>query len=301
MKIVLKNASKKIKRQASRMLHGSLVIALIVAFGCAELVPRPLPNVVLTSPRNLSILHESSLEVSYLLDNDLPRGMAVALIVNGSDTSLRTRKRSPNIQLSGLAPGICELEVAIVDESGSWTGINDSALIYISSAALSAPSKAKYPAKDGGRGAGAQREHDGRTWPAVALCSDDWGRTADMIPVFPDQAALDRAVSEGWDPGAWGRATVETAADVRRLFDLLDGLNSAGAGGAGGIPPPSHQRVAASPFWVVGGPAYDRMAARWGCPGSPRCRYEERRIDGPDGGPAAHWPHLRGDLRALYR
>ena len=92
-------------------------------------------------------------------------------------------------------------------------------------------------------------------------------------------------------PGSWGRATVETAADVERLLGVIEGLNLDGVSAA-------HQRLVFSPYWMVGGPDYRAMAAL-GCPSGDKCEYRETLIDSSPGAPAA-WPHCRGDLRELY-
>jgi hypothetical protein len=91
--------------------------------------------------------------------------------------------------------------------------------------------------------------------------------------------------------GSWGRATVETAADVERLLDVIEGLNVDGLAAA-------HQRLVLSPYWMVGGPDYPAMAAA-GCPSAATCEYREKLIHNSAGAPSA-WPHCRGDLRALY-
>ena len=253
------------------------VIAGVTVALCA-LSPRPLPSIHILSPRNLSVHHESSIDLAYFVGGILPAGAVVQVVVNGT-AALRTSKYNPTIQLAGLNPGVCEFVVEVLDFLERPVGARDTAMILITSAFLR-----NWTAPDD--------EDLGGPWQAVAFSSDDWGRTADMIPLFADKEALDHAVAEGWDPGSWGRATVETADDVRRLFDMLDDLNAPTLA-------LTHQRIVVSPYWVVGGPAYDLMAQR-GCPSGPGCGYEERRIDNSEGA-AAYWPFLRGDLRELYR
>ena len=99
-------------------------------------------------------------------------------------------------------PGICELTVQVV-HAGEVVA-TATTLFLISSAAVDVR----------GLGSLSPPDPDSEWKAAVAFGSDDWGRTADMIPIFPHHGELDRTEKEGWDPGSWGRATVETAADV---------------------------------------------------------------------------------------
>ena len=256
----------------------SMLSAVMMIPARGGLVPSPAPAVWWLSPRKFEVLHNGDVQATFRLEDAPEHGTSAVLLVNDTEV-LRTTTTQPSVMLSGLAPGICELTVHVLH--GGELIASASTLFLISSAALD-PS---------GLGTQAPPDPDGEWKAAVAFGSDDWGRTADMIPIFPHLGELERTVREGWDPGSWGRATVETAADVERLFDIIDGLNVDGI-------TPAHQRLVLSPYWMVGGPNFTAMAET-GCPSADTCEYRECLIDESTGAPSA-WPHCRGDLRQLY-
>lgn len=244
----------------------------------AGLVPTPAVSVWFLSPRKFEVLHSSDVQATFRLENAPERGTSAVLLVNDTE-ALRTSMRQPSVLLSGLMPGICELTVQVLRDGEVVASA--STLFLISSAA----------ADPRGLGSVAEPDPDGEWRAAVAFGSDDWGRTADMIPIFPHLDELHRTEKEGWDPGSWGRATVETAADVERLFDVVEGLNVDGV-------TPAHQDLVLSPYWMVGGPDYSAMSNS-GCPSGDGCKYKETMLHDSPGAPSG-WPHCRGDLRQLY-
>ena len=269
-------------RPAQRARAGALAAlsllggALLMSSAQAGLVPAPPPAVWFVSPRQFEVLHTDEVQATFRIENAPPSqggDAGAVLLVNGTE-ALRTATTQPSVTLSGLAPGICELTVQVLHEHAVVASA--SALFLISSAARDAR----------GMGSPTEPDADGEWTAAVAFGSDDWGRSADTIPVFPHQGELDQTRRQGWDPGAWGRATVETAGDLERLFDLLEGLNVDGL-------TPVHQRVVLSPYFVVGGPDF-RAMAHTGCPGRARCAYRETLLHQSAGPPAA-WPHCRGE------
>eukprot|EP00871_Galdieria_phlegrea_P000971 jgi/Galph1/1875/GphlegSOOS_G561.1 len=124
----------------------------------------------------------------------------------------------------------------------------------------------------------------------VTISSDDWGRFADSVPLFPDklfkEQNLDIVNSKGTP---WEYGTVETKSDLLRLQSLLEELNQ---------DVPNHRRIVMTPFWIVSGPNIVEMSNA-GCPLDPICTYKEVALyDG--GGGLARAPYSRGDLRPLY-
>ena len=129
------------------------------------------------------------MQATFRLEDAPERGTSAVLFVNGTE-ALRTLTSQPSVLLSGLSPGICELTVQVLH--GGEVVASSEVLFLISSAALDP------------RGLESRSNPDpsGEWTVAVAFGSDDWGRSADMIPIFPHQAELDRTEREGWDPGA---------------------------------------------------------------------------------------------------
>jgi hypothetical protein len=125
----------------------------------------------------------------------------------------------------------------------------------------------------------------------VSIGSDDWGRWSNNLPVFPHPHARTKAVQDmGWPSGGMPMlTTVETAADLAALRELLSSLND-------GVD--WRQRVVLTPFWVVAGPDFAGMRAQ-GCPYEETCRYEELFWHNSSGG-LDRVPFERGDLRPLY-
>lgn len=178
-----------------------LVLGTAVPQARAGLVPAPVTSVWFISPRRFEVLHSSDVQATFRLENALEHGTRAVILVNDTE-ALRTSTTQPSVLLSGLTPGICELTVQVV-HAGEVVA-TATTLFLISSAA----------ADPRGLGSLSPPDPDGEWKAAVSFGSDDWGRTADMIPIFPHHGELDRTEQEGWDPGSWGRATVETAADV---------------------------------------------------------------------------------------
>jgi hypothetical protein len=236
----------------------------------------------LLSPIDFEVLHHSEVQVEYRLSGETSAVSAAILLVNGTE-ALRTMNRQPSVSLSGLTPGICNLSVRVVGHHGELVA-DASTLFFISSAAAT-------PNQGDAKEVPPPEHDDEGRWFAIAFGSDDWGWGANSIPVFPSMEELRRARDEGWDPGSWGSASVETRDDIERLFDLIEGLNEG---------TPAHQRVVLSPYWVVGGPDFRAMAAS-GCPGAETCAYHERVWSSNDVGPPGAWPFCRGDLRPLVR
>jgi hypothetical protein len=269
---------------SSRMNIMKLMVTILAVLGAAVfptwagLVPAQTTSVWFISPRRFEILHSSDLQVIFRLKDAPEVGISAALFVNDTE-ALRTSTTQPSVMLSGLTPGICELKVQVLHDGEI---VASATTLFLISSAASDP-----------RGLGSLIPPDpqGEWKVAVAFGSDDWGRTADMIPIFPHHVELDRTQHEGWDPGSWGRATVETATDVERLFDIIQGLNVDGVTAV-------HQQLVLSPYWIVGGPDYAAMAAT-GCPSATTCEYKEKLIH-DTAGAASAWPHCRGDLRSVY-
>ena len=232
------------RRSHAMPLWGAVAAAVALSSGVlqarAGLVPSPAPSVWWLSPRRFDVLHSSDVQATFRLENAPESGTSAVLLVNETE-ALRTSATQPSVVLSGLTPGICELTVQVLH--GGEPVASATTLFLISSAA----------ADPRGMGSLSPPDPDADWRVAVAFGSDDWGRTADTIPIFPHQDELDQTEREGWDPGSWGRATVETAADVERLFDIVEGLNVDGVTAA-------HQRLVLSPYWVVGGPNFTAMA-----------------------------------------
>jgi len=132
--------------------------------------------------------HTSDVQATFRLEDAPEHGTSAVLFVNGTE-ALRTSTTQSSVLLSGLTPGVCELTVQVLH--GGEVIASSETLFLISSAALDP------------RGLGSPSSPDpSGEWTAVAFGSDDWGRSADMIPIFPHQAELDRTEREGWDPGA---------------------------------------------------------------------------------------------------
>jgi hypothetical protein len=281
--MAIKQPARRLQWRANAVLQGLLVLTAAAASAKAGLVPPPPTSVWFLSPRMFEVLHTGTVQATFRVENAPDRGMTVRLLVNDTE-ALRTTTTQPSVALSGLEPGICELtaQVMRVNEVRENEVVASTTTIFLISSAAAHPNQPDpQDAKDS----------EGSWTAAVAFGSDDWGRTADMIPIFPHEGELNRTQQEGWDPGSWGRATVETAADVERLLDIVEGLNVDGV-------TPVHQRLVLSPYWMVGGPDIPSMAAT-GCPTSEGCEYRERLLDKTPGAPAG-WPYCRGDLRALY-
>jgi hypothetical protein len=273
---------------ASAVMATSLAVPTIIAMLTvlaptrAGLVRDANPTVRILSPIDFEVLHHSEVQVEYRLSGETSAVSAAILLVNGTE-ALRTMNRQPSVSLSGLPPGICNLSVRVVGHHGELVA-DASTLFFISSAAAT-------PNQGDAKEVPPPEHDDEGRWFAIAFGSDDWGWGANSIPVFPSMEELRRARDEGWDPGSWGSASVETRDDIERLFDLIEGLNEG---------TPAHQRVVLSPYWVVGGPDFRAMAAS-GCPGAETCAYHERVWSSNDVGPPGAWPFCRGDLRALVR
>ena len=92
----------------------------------------------------------------------------------------------------------------------------------------------------------------------VSWSSDDWGRSADAVPLYRSLFVREHLWAQAGDSIAnlsrgtpWTRATLDTPLDLRRLRATLQRLNA-------GVAHP-RQRVVLSPMWVVGGPDIQRM------------------------------------------
>ncbi|EKX41787.1 hypothetical protein GUITHDRAFT_112206 [Guillardia theta CCMP2712] len=262
---------------ACRLLTCCCLIGLVRC----SLTPRSPATVRILSPRKYAVLHTDTVQIIYRVEGAKVEESA-RMFVNRS-MMLETHTTQPSVTLAGMAPGVCELTVKVEDKDGK-TVAEDTTWFLISSAAVE------------GRGAGGgEAWEEGRKnlvipWPAVAFGSDDWGRIADTIPIFPRQEDLERTEKGGWDPGAWGRATVEQASDLYRLFDMVEGINEGCR---------EEQKLVLSPYFVVGGPDHKRMRAM-GCPDGESCSYAENLLHNTTGAPSS-WPYCRGDLRRLYR
>eukprot|EP00960_Hanusia_phi_P024540 723081-Hanusia_phi.AAC.1 len=254
------------------------VLAWCILFDLAlsSLTPSPPPTVKIISPRKFAVLHTDTVQIIYRVEG--AEEEQARLFVNGS-MMLETTGTQPSVTLAGMAPGVCQLTVTVEDVNGEKVA-EDTTWFLISSAALH---REKVDGEEG-------RRKLVVPWPAVAFGSDDWGRIADTIPIFPRQEDLERTERGGWDPGAWGRATVEQASDLYRLFDMIEGINEGWR---------EEQRLVLSPYFVVGGPDYRRMRSA-GCPEEETCVYAEKLLHNSTGA-AASWPYCRGDLRRLYR
>jgi hypothetical protein len=97
----------------------------------------------------------------------------------------------------------------------------------------------------------------------IACSSDDWGRIADSVPLFPDKKARRRFLRtahhelvQSLRSSAWSFATVETIRDLQRLHSFLFRLQQ-----SAGEP---RQRFLLSPMWVVGGPDIPSMQRQLG-------------------------------------
>ena len=270
------------------VMLGAILWLSALGSGDAGLVREEAPWVQILSPLEFDVLHTGAVEVVYRVSGSGGAAREAILLVNGTE-ALRTATTQPSVAMSGLPPGICNLSVIVVGQDD--VELAEASTMFLISSAAANPRGAKS------RDAPPPDDQDEGRWFALAVGSDDWGRGADSIPVFPSMDDLLRAKAEGWDPGSWGSATVETRGDVERLFDLIEGLNE----GA-----PVHQQLVVSPYWVVGGPDYRGMAES-GCPLAASCRYRERtwRHDDAetagDAGPPGAWPFCRGDLRGLVQ
>jgi hypothetical protein len=130
----------------------------------------------------------SDVQATFRLENAPEHGTRAVLFVNNTE-AVRTSTTQPSVLLSGLSPGICELKVHVLH--GDEVVASALTLFLISSAAVDPE----------GLGSLSGPDPTGDWKVAVAFGSDDWGRSADMIPIFPDQSELDRTEHEGWDPG----------------------------------------------------------------------------------------------------
>jgi len=238
---------------------------------------------MILAPLQFSVLHSSSVDLSFQAHSSNLDGVLEAVVMINGTEILRTKigggVSRPSVGLDGLEPGVCQLSVMLCALQGGHVLAQDEVVFLISSHASSPKLAEARPLEPGDY-----------AWQAVAWGSDDWGRTSDSIPVFAGLEELTQAKERGWDPGAWGKSSSETADDMYTLFDIIEGLNKIS---------PVHQRLTLSPYWVVGGPDFEAMH-RLGCPASKECEYMERRID-QGSGPTGAWPHSRGDLRKVYK
>jgi hypothetical protein len=170
-------------------------------------------SIRILSPLAASVLHTSDCALTILLDPGAGSSGHLMMAVYVNDTELLRVPASsnaasqPTVSLSGLDPGVCSLSVKLLESDTHHTLAQDATTILVSSASLSKdPAEPTTKAAPIGEG--------DYSWHAVAIGSDDWGRTADMIPVFANMEALQDAEAHGWVPGAWGRATTETAEDL---------------------------------------------------------------------------------------
>ena len=126
----------------------------------------------------------------------------------------------------------------------------------------------------------------------IAIGSDDWGRWAEAVPLWPDNTTKEGFESQYgiYVNGTYGNNTVETLADLTYLFNMVEKANHAANF--------SHD-IVITPFWVVGGPDYAAMDLL-GCPTGPNCAYVEKLINNTAGG-LAEAPYNRGDLRDTYK
>lgn len=93
----------------------------------------------------------------------------------------------------------------------------------------------------------------------IALSADDFGRWADSVPLFPDSQFMQNHSHLLIQNDFWyKRATVETAADLRRLHHFLTDLNRNVS---------YEHRAVLTPHWIVGGPDFEAMRAS-GCDSS---------------------------------
>jgi hypothetical protein len=187
-----------------------------VALFLLELALSHLPNndfsIRILSPLAATVLHTSEcfLAIHVHPGTLSPGRLLLAVFVNDTEV-LRAPLKSnevfqPTVTLSGLDPGVCVLFARLIDSENHDTVAEDTTTILISSASVSDGPEASSKVF-------AMSEGD-YAWHAVAVGSDDWGRTADMIPLFASLEALEEAEKQGWIPGAWGRATTETAKDM---------------------------------------------------------------------------------------
>ena len=173
-------------------------LCCVVPRARAGLVPSPAPSVWWLSPRRLDVLHSGDVQATFRLEDAPERETSAVLMVNGTE-AIRTSTMQPSVLLSGLTPGICELTVQVLHDGEL---VASATTLFLISSAATDPR---------GMGTLSPPDADADWRVAVAFGSDDWGRTADTIPIFQHQGELDQTVREGWDPGSWGRATVETA------------------------------------------------------------------------------------------
>jgi hypothetical protein len=137
----------------------------------------------------------------------------------------------------------------------------------------------------------------------LSISSDDWGRWADAVPIFPDIAfASSHEELQTAPAGFWYRlATSETREDLENLGSLLERLNADVT---------YEKRVVLTPHWIVGGPDFEAMRKlsrplAVACHGrdsgrQDRCGYIELLLHDSAGG-LSRPPYSRGDLRDLYR
>ncbi|PRP78064.1 hypothetical protein PROFUN_14038 [Planoprotostelium fungivorum] len=121
----------------------------------------------------------------------------------------------------------------------------------------------------------------------VVFSSDDWGRWTDAVPVWPDRATFTQWLEDGnqMHHPVWGKCGAETQQDLIDFHEALQRIN----GGGNNLwdtqsNVPFRQRVAITPYFIVGGPDYLAMK-KAGCePGiseAETCNYIERPFDVP--------------------